>query len=69
MNEWITKGHKNKIIVGYKDKKERTKPIYGDEVIEKQELTYKHPKEVKLKPLIEKATTVDEIKAVIQKML
>ena len=68
MSEWITKGHKNKIIIGYKDE-EQVSPIYGYEIIEKQELRHKHPKSVKLKPLIEAATTVDEIKEIMQKML
>ncbi len=68
MNEWISKGHKNKVITGYKDKEE-TKPVFAYEVIAKKPLTYKHPKSVGLKSLIEKATSLEQVKAVIQEML
>ena len=59
MNEWVTKGHKNKIQIGLTA---TGNPKYGYEVIEKRELTYKHPKSVRLLALIESSNVAKEIK-------
>ncbi len=59
MQEWIAKGHKNKIQIGLTAAK---KPKYDYEIIEKQELQYKHPKSVRLLALIEASNVAKEIK-------
>ncbi len=59
MEEWITKGHKNKIQVGLTA---AGNPKYGYEVIVKQELQYKHPKSVRLTALIEASNVAKETK-------
>lgn len=66
MNEWITKGHKNKIQIGLTT---TGKPKYGYEIIEKQELQYKHPKSVRLLALIEASTVSKEIKDLLKEIV
>jgi len=66
MNEWITKGHKNKIQVGLTA---AGNPKYGYEVIEKQELQYKHPKSVRLLALIEASPVAKEIKYLLKEIV
>lgn len=68
MTAWITAGHKNKIIVGYKDK-EKTKPTYGYKTIEKQELQYKHPKSIRLIALIEASSAAKEVKDLLKEIV
>lgn len=68
MKEWISKGHKNKIIVGYKDE-EQTKPIYDYKVLEKQELEYRHPKSVSLVAKIEGANITPELKDLLKEIV
>jgi len=59
MKEWVSKGHKNKIQIGLTVARN---PKYGYEIIEKQELQYKHPKSVRLLALIEASAVAKEIK-------
>lgn len=63
---WITKGHKNKIIVGYY---KNGKPKYGYQVIEKQELKYRHPKWIGLKAKIEEANITPELKSLLKEIV
>ena len=66
MKAWIVAGHKNKVQVGLTL---TGKPKYSYEIIEKKELDYKHPKEIEAKVLIDKATSIDDIKAILHKIL
>ncbi len=59
IEEWVTKGHKNKIQAGLTA---AGNPKYGYEVIPKQELQYKHPKSVRILALIEASAVAKEIK-------
>lgn len=69
MNEWISKGHKNKVLLGLDDKE---KEIYEDQIIEKQELEFKHPKSIILKAKIDKSTldtaTKDLLKEIVEEI-
>ena len=57
MKEWISKGHKNKIKVG----------VY--EIIEKQELEYKHPKSIRLLAKIEGSNIAPELKDLLKEIV
>lgn len=63
LNEWISKGHKNKIQIGLTL---TGKPKYGYKVIEKQELEYRHPKSVGLVARIEEANIAPEMKGLLK---
>jgi len=63
---WIDNGCKNKVIVGYY---KNGNPKYGYEVIERQEIEYRHPPEVALKAEIAVANTVPKLKAVMEKFI
>jgi beta-galactosidase/beta-glucuronidase len=58
MEEWISKGHKNKIITGYKDEAQK-KPIYEYVVIEKLPFRSAHPAYLKKLKKIDSATNID----------
>lgn len=60
-NAWISKGHKN--LIGKKGRKN----IY--EVIEKQELEYRHPKWIGLTAKIESASIDKEIKDLLKELV
>lgn len=64
MEKWIVAGHKNKILIGYKDKEE-AKPIYKCQVIEKQKLEYEHPKWISLIKRIEESDISTELKELL----
>jgi len=66
MKEWIQKGHKNKIQIGLTT---AGNPKYGYEVIEKQELAYKHPKSIRLLALIEASNVDKEIKDLLKEIV
>lgn len=66
MQEWIAKDHKNKIQVGLTA---AGNPKYGYEIIEKQELQYKHPKSVRLTALIEASNVAKEIKDLLKEIV
>ena len=66
IKKWIKAGCENKVQIGMDDE---GKPIFKTQVIEKRPWRGPHPKEVTVRPLIEKAKTVEEIKEVLQKML
>jgi len=66
MQEWIAKGHKNKIQIGLTL---AGKPKYGYEIIEKQELQYKHPKSVRLLALIEATNIAPEMKNLLKEIV
>jgi hypothetical protein len=68
MEAWVVAGHKNKIIVGYKDEK-KTKPTYDYKAIEKQELQYKHPKSVRLLALIEASPIAKDVKDLLKEIV
>lgn len=66
IQEWIAKGHKNKIQTGLTT---AGNPKYGYEIIEKQELQYKHPKSVRLLALIEASNVAKEIKDLLKEIV
>ncbi len=66
MKEWITKGHKNKIQIGLTLAEN---PKYGYKVIEKEELVYRHPKSVRLTPLIESSSVNKEVKDLLKEIV
>lgn len=66
MNEWVTKGHKNKIQIGLTTV---GNPKYGYETIEKQELAYKHPKSIRLLALIETSNVAKEVKDLLKEIV
>lgn len=66
IQEWIAKGHKNKIQVGLTV---AGKPKYGYEIIEKQELQYRHPKFIRLLALIEASNVDKEIKDLLKQIV
>lgn len=66
MTEWVTKGHKNKIQIGLTT---TGNPKYGYEVIEKQELQYKHPKSIRLLALIEASNVAKDIKDLLKEIV
>ena len=66
MEEWITKGHKNKVQTGLTA---AGKPKYEDQIIEKKELEYKHPKEIGLAARIEAANLTPELKELLQEII
>ena len=66
MQEWISKGHKNKVIIGYEGE---DKPIYEDRIIEKKELEYKHPKWIGLAAEIEASNATPEMKEILKKII
>lgn len=66
MEEWITKGHKNKVMTGLDDK---LKPIYIDQVIEKKELEYKHPKWIGIQMKIDSLNIAKELKDVLKEIV
>ena len=61
MEAWIDKGHKN--LMG----KDGKKNIY--ELIEKQELEYRHPKWIRLLPLIEASNVAKEVKDLLKEIV
>lgn len=66
MKAWIVAGHKNKIQIGLTV---AGKPKFEYRIVEKRELDYKHPKEIEARVLINKATSIDDIKAILHKIL
>lgn len=66
MEEWISKGHKNKVIAGLDDK---LKPIYIDQVIEKKALEYKHPKWIGIQAKIDSLDIAKELKDVLKEIV
>ncbi|GAG05395.1 unnamed protein product [marine sediment metagenome] len=64
MKEWISKGHKNKLITGYKDE-ERKKPTYGFKVVEKREFRSTHPKYIKQLKAIESLPSNGKLKEIL----
>ena len=66
MQAWIDNGCKNKIQIGFY---KNGNPKYGYEVIERQEIEYRHPPEVALKAEIAVANTVPKLKAVMEKFI
>lgn len=65
MEEWITKGHKNKVLTGFLEES----PTYEDQIIEKVELEYKHPKWIGLLEEIEASNVNAEIKNLLKKII
>ena len=66
MEEWISKGHKNKVITGLDDK---LKPIYIDQVIEKKALEYKHPKWIGIQAKIDSLNIPKELKDILKEIV
>ncbi|MBA7669689.1 hypothetical protein ES703_77822 [subsurface metagenome] len=66
MQAWIAAGHKNKIQIGLTV---AGNPKYGYEVIEKQELEYRHPKSVTLVAKIEAANIPPELKGLLKEIV
>lgn len=66
MKEWITKGHKNKILIGLTT---AGNPKYGYKMIKKQELEYRHPKSVRLVAKIEGANITPEMKDLLKEIV
>lgn len=66
IQEWIAKGHKNKIQIGLTA---AGNPKYDYKVIEKQELKYRHPKSVRLLALIESSTVAPEMKNLLKEIV
>ncbi len=66
MQEWIAKGHKNKIQISLTA---AGNPKYGYEIIEKQDLQYKHPKSVRLLALIGASTVAKETKDLLKEIV
>ena len=66
MEEWIEKGHKNKVIVGLDEKE---KCIYEDQIIEKKELEYRHPKEIGLRAKIDASSLSKELKDLLKEII
>ncbi len=66
MEDWISKGHKNKIIIGLDDKE---KPVYEDQIIDKKELEYKHPKEIGLNAKIDASSLSKELKDLLKEII
>lgn len=66
MKEWIAKAHKNKIQIGLTG---TGNPKYSYEIIEKQELEYKHPKSIRLLALIEASTVAKEVKDLLKEIV
>lgn len=66
MEEWISKGHKNKIQIGLDEKE---KPVFEDQIIEKQELEYKHPKWIEIQKKIDSLNIAKELKDVLKEII
>ncbi|MCK4792802.1 MAG: hypothetical protein KAV87_54235 [Desulfobacteraceae bacterium] len=66
MQAWVAAGHKNKIQIGLTI---AGNPKYGYEVIEKQELEYRHPKSVSIMAKIEGANITPELKDLLKEIV
>lgn len=65
-NLWIAKGHKNRTQVGLT---KTGRPKYGYEVVEKQELLYRHPKWIGLTAKIEASSIDKETKDLLKEII
>ncbi len=63
--EWISKGHKNKVIVGYKDE-EQKKPVYEYIVIEPLPFRSNHPPYLKAHKKIDSANIDSKMKMLLK---
>lgn len=66
MKAWIKDGHRNKIQVGLTTARN---PKYGYEVVEKQDLEYRHPKWIGLVAKIEGANITPELKDLLKEIV
>ena len=66
MQEWIAKGHRNKIQIGLT---KTGKPKYGYEVVEKQELEYRHPKWIGLMVKIDASSVDNKTKELLKEII
>jgi len=63
---WIDNGCKNKVIVGYY---KSGNPKYGYEVIERQEIEYRHPPEVTMIDKIDRASITPDLKSLLKDII
>lgn len=66
--EWIKAGHKNQILVGYKDE-EQTKPIYEYCIIEKLPWRSTHPPRLAIAKDIDTLDVKEDLKDILKKII
>lgn len=64
--EWVKKGHKNKVVIGQTKK---GKPKYGYEIIEKQKWKSTHPKHITMIKKIEASSVDKQTKDLLKEMV
>ncbi len=73
MEEWILKGHKNKVIIGYINSPagmdEKKDAIYGDKIIIKKALEYKHPSWIGIQAKIDSLNIAKGLKDVLKEIV